>query len=351
MATFGSDDADAFYRSAMLELGQDPDGYDQDHSMDMEEDVFSDAVEHQAQCDGTVEDSKSELPDNGAAIDAYNVASSYLAPTQPALLFEENTPQPNYAPIQMAQQGYTPSVLGRLNHYNPYEEPKDAEETTKLNSNGASEKYAAAYHNAIKRSFDTSQDQHAPSCIGTRGASTPPTTPPLELTQSTDVEAKPEPKSDPKPESKSEGRVWLGPDDLRDVAKAVSREKRWHEKVAHLHPRVALASHRYWIGVLNPGHKPSNACKEEHFTWMKGNRLTTVETVSRVYAATTMLEDVVFMMGGERPELQDRMEELDLFNDKVVMFQVAKEGSPASVGRLITEGLVTKEIEVIELED
>jgi hypothetical protein len=64
-----------------------------------------------------------------------------------------------------------------------------------------------------------------------------------------------------------------------------------------------------------------------------------------------MLEDVVFMMGGERPEIQDRMEELDLFNDKVVMFQVAKEGTPASVGRLITEGLVTKEIEVIELED
>ena len=79
------------------------------------------------------------------------------------------------------------------------EEPKEAEETTKLNSNGASEKYTAAYHSAIKRSIDTSQDQHAPSCIGTRGASTPPATPPPELTQSTGTEAKPHPKSDPKP--------------------------------------------------------------------------------------------------------------------------------------------------------
>ena len=56
-------------------------------------------------------------------------------------------------------------------------------------------------------------------------------------------------------------------------------------------------------------------------------------------------------MGGERPEITDRMEELDLFNDKVVLFQVVEEGTPAAVGRLLTEGLVTKEIEVVELDD
>lgn len=347
MATFGPNDADAFFRSAMLELGQDPDNHDQDYSMD--EDVFSDALEQQAQYDGTVEDSKSELPENRAASDAYNVASSYLAPTLPALVFEESTSQPNHAPIQKAQQGYTPFALSRPDHYNPCDEPKEAEETTKVNKSGASEKYAAAYHNSIKRSFDSFQDQHASSCDGTRGASTPPATPPPEPFQSSGTEVKSEAKLDPKPEAKSEGRAWLGPDDLRDVAKPILREGRWHEKVAHLHPRVPLASHRYWIGVLNPGHNPKNACKEEHFTWMKGNRLTTVETVSKVYAATTMLEDVVFMMGGERPDIQNRMEELDLFNDKVVIFKVAKEGTPASVGRLITEGLVTKEIEVIDL--
>ena len=194
------------------------------------------------------------------------------------------------------------------------------------------------------------QDQHTSGCDGTRGASTPPATPPPEATQSSEIEAKSEDKSEPKSEPKSGGKVWLGPDDLRDVAKAVSREQRWHDKIKLLRPRVHLASHRYWIGVLNPGHNPRNACKEEHFTWMKGNRLTTVETVSKVYAATTMLEGM-FMMGGERPEIQDRMEELDLFNDKVVLFKVADEGTPASVGRLITEGLVTKEVEVIELDD
>lgn len=339
MATFDPNDADAFFRSAMQELGQDLDDYDQDYPME-EDEVFSDAVEHQAQFDGTMEDSKAELPDNRSTSNAYNVASSYLAPTQPALLSENNTPKLDHVTVQKAVQGYRSSAFSSLNHYNPYGEP---EGTIKVDKTGASEKYAAAYHNSIKKPFDNFQGQHVSSCDGTRGASTPPATPPPEHIQSSGTE--------PKSEPKSEGRVWLGPDDLRDVAKPILREGRWHEKVAHLHPRVPLASHRYWIGVLNPGHNPRNACKEEHFTWMKGNRLTTVETVSRVYAATTMLEDVVFMMGGERPEIQDRMEELDLFNDKVVIFKVAKEGAPDSVGRLITEGLVTKEIEVIELED
>lgn len=346
MANFDPNDVDGFFRSAMQELGQDLDDVDQDH--EMEEDAFSDAVEHQAQYDGPMDDYKSELPDDTAAGDALNGNSSYLAPTQDAFMSQGNTLNYNHAPAQNAQQGYTPFAFSRQAHHNSYYEP---EETAKVNTTGASEKYATAYHNSIKTSFNTSQqDQHVSSCDGTRGASTPPATPPHEATQTSETEAKSEPKSEPKTEPKSEGKVWLGPDDLRDVAKPFQREKRWHEKVAHLHPRVSLASHRYWIGVLNPGHKPRNACKEEHFTWMKGNRLTTVETVSKVYAATTMLEGV-FMMGGERPEIQDRMEELDLFNDKVVMFQVVDEGTPASVGRLITEGLVTKEVEVIELDD
>ena len=347
MAKFDPNDVDAFFSSAMQELGHHADDYDQVYPM-VEDEVFSDAVEQQAQCDGTMEDSKSDLQDNTDTTNACNAASSYLALTQAALLSAEDTPMLSLAPAQEAVQDYKPSALSSLSHYNPYGEP---EETIKVNKSSASEKYAAAYHNSIKKPFDTFQDQHVSSCDGTRGASTPPATPPTEPFQLSGTEAQAEPKSESKPEPKSEGKVWLGPDDLRDVAKAVSREKRWHEKVAILHPHVPLASHRYWIGVLNPGHNPKNACKEEHFTWMKGNRLTTVETVSKVYAATTMLEDVVFMMGGERPEIQDRMEELDLFNDKVVIFKVAKEGTPASVGRLITEGLVTKEIEVIELDD
>jgi hypothetical protein len=349
MAMYGSNDMGSFFHSEMQLLGHDLDPYDQDYSMEDMDDVFSDAVEHQAQCDGPMDEYKSDFPYNTATSDAHNLAPSYLAPTQPSILPEETTNEYSHTPIQQAQQGYTPTASNYPGHYNLYDEPK---EILKVKNTGASEKYAAAYHNSIKRSLDTSQqqDQHASGCDGTRGASTPAATPPTEATQSSDNDAKPGPKSPPKSEPKSEGKVWLGPDDLRDVAKAVLREKRWHEKVAHLHPRVPFASHRYWIGLLNPDTKPKNASKEEHFTWMKGNRLTTVETVSRVYAATTMLEGV-FMMGGERPELQDRMEELDLFNDKVVMFQVAQEGTPASVGRLITEGLVTKEIEVIELDD
>ncbi|KAM0704336.1 hypothetical protein Q7P35_008570 [Cladosporium inversicolor] len=348
MATYGLNDMGSFFHSEIQDLGHDLDPYDQDYSMEVEE-VFSDAVEHQAQYDGSMEDSKSELLTNTATSDAYNVATSYPAPTQAPLLPEETTSEYNHAPVQKAEQSSAPFACSGEAPYNSYDKPED---TIKVDRLGAHEKYTAAYHNAIKTSFPTSQDQHqhASGCDGTRGASTPPATPPPELPLSSQTDAKSEAKSPPKSQATSEGKPWLGPDDLRDVAKAVLHEQRWHEKVAHLHPRVHLASHRYWIGVLNPGHNPKNACKEEHFTWMKGNRLTTAETVSKIYAATTMLEGV-FMMGGERPELQDRMEELDLFNDKVVIFKVAKEGTPGSVGRLVTEGLVTKEIEVIELDD
>ena len=341
MATYDPNNAGGYFRSAMQELG----AYDQDDEM---EDEFIDAPEHQPQYDGNMEDFDTDFLNNTAGIATNNGdSSSYLASAQRSLLPEEKAPEYDHVPTQKAEQGYTPFTFNRPGHYNPYDE---SEGHTKVDNTGASERYTAAYHSAIKRTSDTSQDQHVSGCSGTRGASTPPATPPPEPTQSSKTEVKSELKSEPKFEQKLDPKVWLGPDDLRDVAKPIFREKRWHDKVAHLHPRVPLASHRYWIGVLNPGMKSRSACKEEHFTWMKGNRFTTVETVSRVYAATTMHEGV-FIMGGERPEITDRMEELDLFNDKVVLFQVVEEGTPAAVGRLLTEGLVTKEIEVVELDD
>jgi hypothetical protein len=340
MASYNLNNAGGFFRSEMHDSG----AYEDD---DME-DEFTDAQEHQAQYDGNMGDYDIELSNNTAAIGPYNGDSSYLASTQVPLISDGNVPSYNHAPMQTTNQGYVPPALGHPGHYTHYNAP---EHTVEVNKPSTYEDYTAAYHNAIKRPFNTSQDQHISGCSGTRGASTPPATPPPELTQSSESEAKSEPKSEPKSELKLEGnlKVWLGPDDLRDVAKPVRDEKRWHEKVAHLHPRVPLASHRYWIGVLNPGHNPKNASKEEHFTWMKGNRLTTVETVSKVYAATTMLEGAVFIMGGERPEIEDRMEELDLFNDKVVLFRITQEGTPASRGRLITQGLVTEEF--VELLD
>lgn len=340
MALFDPNNSDAFFESAMADLKN---GHAQ--NLDLDDDEFADALEHQVQYETQPEDLEVDLPDTAATSGAHH--QTYAFTSIGSLPFAEQSFQSNVGAPQGVKQIYTPST--RPVYYNPATEPVEA---IQVNKTSASEKHSAAYHDILKQSSQFQQAQHTPNCSGSRDASAPPVTPspatpPPATPPSTTTSAS---QSETKPAAKLEQKVWLGPDDLRDVAKPFLREKRWHEKVAHLHPKCSLASHRYWIGVLAPGQNPLKACKEEHFTWMKGNRLTTVETVRNVYTATTMVEGV-FMMGGERPKDTDRVEELDLFNDNIVLFRIATEGTPAAVGRLITEGLVTKETEVIELDD
>ena len=116
MAAYDPNEMGSFFHSEMQDLGHDLEPYDQDYYMEVEE-VFSDAVEHQAQYDGSMEESKPELPNNTAASDAYNVASSYLAPTQALLLPEETTSEYNHAPVQKAQQGYAPFAFSGQPEY------------------------------------------------------------------------------------------------------------------------------------------------------------------------------------------------------------------------------------------
>jgi hypothetical protein len=349
MATYGPIDPNAFFNSTMADINN---GYAQ--NFDMEEDDFADALEHQGQYDGSNMDNfNTQLQDSKAASGAFDQTytpsnfRTYGEVSAPSTSFQNPPMFGQTNNVQGGKQRYTPFT--RPGHYDPFAEP---EEAVNVKKTSASEKYTAAYHNAIKQSSanpqsqQASQGQHSSGCSGSRGASTPPATPPPQATQASKTEAEIKTQS----EEKLGERDWRGPDDLRDVAKPFLREKRWHDKVAHLHPDVPLASHRYWIGVLNVGQDPRTASKETHFTWMKGNRLTTVETVRNIYAATTMHEGA-FMMGGERPEDQDRMEELDLFNDKVVLFKIVEEGTPASKGRRITEGLVTKPTVFITLDD
>lgn len=332
MALFDPNNSNTFFDSAMAELDN---GYVP--NLDVEDDEFADALEHQVQHDTNLE---AEIQDGETADGAITGTHAFLPTTCNPLTNGNTAYQPNGGQLPEIKQIYKP--YARQDHYDPSIE---LAEKVNVNKTGASEKHAAAYRDVFTQPTQFSQGQHTPGCSGSRGASTPPATPPAPSPQSASAH-----ESDAKPAPTLPQRVWLGPDDLRDVAKPFLREQRWHEKVIQYRPNVSLAAHRYWIGVLNPDRKAATACKEEHFTWMKGNRLTTVETVRNIYAATTMSEGV-FMMGGERPEDKDRMEELDLFNDKIVLFRIADEGTPASVGRLITEGLVTKEAEVIELDD
>lgn len=317
---------------------------DESDAFGMGDDEFVDAPEHQPQEDVRMNDIGFKQQDP-AEENQGDASSSYILSGLPPNPYTFDQSAAHFEPKaepEEEQVNEEPIKRQRLRaRYDPASEP---EEKISVNKQTGSNDYAAAYLAALKKSTHSSQSDNSGEGSAAPNTITPAVQQPLQPLPSLTAEA------EPKLDNLVGEKPWLGPDDLRDVSKPIQREKRWHDKVAHLHPQVPLAPHRYWIGILNPNVLPRNACKETHFTWMKGNRLTTVETVRKVYAATTMLE-LVFMMGGERPEDGDRMEQLDLFNDKIVLFSVVEEGTPESVGRKITEGLVTKEREVIELLD
>ncbi|KAK5124456.1 hypothetical protein LTR85_001673 [Meristemomyces frigidus] len=146
----------------------------------------------------------------------------------------------------------------------------------------------------------------------------------------------------------------INPD--KDMSWPLRTHKRFHDKAVQLIPRLELAAHRYWIGVLHVDRKPQNAREEKHFTWMKGNCLITVETIWHECRAKMMDDEFVLLLGGvERVDLTDRCEELDYFNDKKIIFQAVKETDPAAKGREISEGIIpplpqdpTKVIEILD---
>jgi hypothetical protein len=381
MATFDPADPDAFFNSAMAELNGNQ------ASIQNDDGEFVDAPEHQLDHDTPMDDFILE-PSNSLAVvsgDSYDafapsnfnpgthiesqINDQIYTPSKfdPAMHIENqsndqistpsnfdpgmhigdqsndqiNTPSSFDPEMQTGSQSSdhiitAPVSKGKqrqnlMPFYNTAAEPA---ETINVSKQSASEKHTAAYLSIFKKPATSSQGEHSAGCSNTRGASTPPTTPPHQPGSGpkTDI------RIDPKPNLPN----WEGPDDLRDVSRPVTKDRRWHAKVAHLHPDYALPSHRYWIGVLNPDKQARNACKEHHFTWMKGNKYTTVETVRRVYATTTMAEGVLITVG-ERPKDEDRVDSLDYFNDKIVLFSIVDEDSPEAVGREITEGLVTQE--------
>lgn len=324
--------------------------------MDVEEEAFVDAPEHQESEHQNIQNMETGVHSNES-----NNANHATLPTASPANVEEKRKGGNDA-FEVAQPDVEHQMKVHSQHrvrralYDPAEETPVI---SAVNKSAGADKYRAAYEAATLRA-SYNQGQHSSGCSGARGASTPPATPPPDTKSgfSSQQDIKLETKSgsgshsDVKPEVKVSEPPWEGPDDLRDVAKFHKRLQRQHARAVPLLPNlpIVLPEHRYWVGVKNPGRPWSTVTKESHFTWMKGNRLTTVETVRKIYAATTMTEGVL-ILGEERPEDTDRMEELDYFNDKVILFSIVTEGSEGSQGRLLTEGLVTKEIEVIELDD
>ena len=141
------------------------------------------------------------------------------------------------------------------------------------------------------------------------------------------------------------------PDPELDCSTHLSNLHKFHLKAKYHIPRLPLAPHRYWIGVLILDVSLKAISRENQFIWMKGNRVTTVKTVWHTYQNTTATEEFVLLLGTEKVEMTDKMCELDYFNEKKIMFRAVRCGTREARGRELCEEAVPKsrETEVIEL--
>lgn len=206
---------------------------------------------------------------------------------------------------------------------------------------------------------ETNTIEHDEGCKDTHHRlSTPPLPDPdLTITGSTT-----KPPSQTKPTSrkfvdKEEGRIRSGPDIDRDLSPGLRAHWRFHDRVAHLIPRLNAPdfdwSRRYWIAVLNHEKVAKNAKSEKDFVWMKGNRLSTGKTIWHRYVETTAadLDTTVLMLGHEKLEMTDCMEECDFFGDRLVVLRAVEGPKEMRNEKSLTEGLIKEIPEEIVIED
>lgn len=305
--------------------------YDSNPSMDFgyggaghddgSEDGFLDAYEHQHTSEGFAQITTDQLATETSVGDDY-AATRQMAEdgTMPGV---EQT-----APRTGVYDGSYESRPLKRTRYNPAD---DHEEHAKVEKENNRASYIDAYHNAIRKSA------HVPGCSGqevvvdTPGA-TPPVTPARE------------------PSTTFHEQAWQGPNEHKDLSRTYTKYREFQAKAKALKPNHSLATHRYWIGVLHPGVSPKNPYKEDQFMWLKGNRLTTVETVMEAFGTQYIKQDFVLMLGAERLEKEVMMEECDLMNDKVVILRYMDEEDVQAKGREISGTLVTKEIPIVEID-
>jgi hypothetical protein len=63
-----------------------------------------------------------------------------------------------------------------------------------------------------------------------------------------------------------------------------------------------------------------------------------------MYQRSTATEDFVILLGYERVEFTDCVEELDWFGEKKVIFRAVMETHPDAKGRELSEGIIPKEV-------
>lgn len=130
-----------------------------------------------------------------------------------------------------------------------------------------------------------------------------------------------------------------GADIHRDRAYYLNAHWKFHDRVMNYVPRLPNDSsfdwdRRYWIAVLIEGKQPRNVNSEKDFIWMKGNRYSTVCTVFHMYANTVLSdkEDLVLLLGVEKPEMSVQMQSLDYFSDRLIVMKAVKKSHPHAKG-------------------
>ncbi|THY89444.1 hypothetical protein D6C92_07199 [Aureobasidium pullulans] len=114
--------------------------------------------------------------------------------------------------------------------------------------------------------------------------------------------------------------LTIGP--LKTIkTKAMNKgDKELHQKATKLIPHH-LPPSRYWTAILHHSVAPNKAKVEKDFIWMKGSRFNTVETIYNKYKEVTTEYRHQILFCNEPAEFDDALEELDIFDDKLVVFR------------------------------
>ncbi|KAI7208141.1 hypothetical protein KC333_g9240 [Hortaea werneckii] len=203
---------------------------------------------------------------------------------------------------------------------------------------------------------NTAKDDHEDGCNHNRGVSTPPQSPstkgkkaPASASNARQEANNKHSQNTAKPLS-SPPIIEKEPRPDKDEWRPRKLHRKFHERAKACKPQLKLAEHRYLIAVASPERDASRCKDEKHFVWMKGNRMTTVETVWHEYRTAALIETFVLLLGNvEKVDFADQVQNLDYFNDKLILFRAVDPRDPEAKGRRIDEGIVP-EGEVIELE-
>ena len=141
----------------------------------------------------------------------------------------------------------------------------------------------------------TAKDDHEDGCNHNRGVSTPPDSPATKGKRASASKSNARQEANNK-DTQSTAKTLTSPAVIekeprpdKDEWRPRKLHRKLHERAKACKPQLKLASHRYLIAVASPERSATRCKDEKHFVWMKGNRMTTVETVWHEYRTAALV--------------------------------------------------------------